>query len=216
MKNNIMQYESRVWATADSLIGAGIKQSDFPKFMMPFFALVMVESRLIRKVENLEKEFSINDGEIDKDDFFNAIKDEGQGYNSQLIERKKTLKDICKNDKTFEVDFDAYLKGFDSETRDLLGIDKGNEEDKYLNISGVIGQLKKKSILFPFIKEWAEIDLKPFNNSEITTLEEHIKRKWADISAETAGEQYTPDDVITLISEIVATKVEKKERMIGF
>ena len=207
-----MQYESRVWATADSLIGAGIKQSDFPKFMMPFFALVMVESRLIREVENLEKEFSINDGEINRDDFFNAIKDEGQGYNSQLIERKKTLKDICRNDKTFEVDFDAYLKSFDSETRDLLGIDKGNEEDKYLNISGVIGQLKKKGILFPFVKEWAEIDLKPFNNSEITTLEEHIKRKWADISAETAGEQYTPDDVITLISEIVAAKVEKREK----
>ena len=28
-------------------------------------------------------------------------------------------------------------------------------------------------------------------NSAITTLEEHIKRKWADISASTAGEQYT-------------------------
>lgn len=52
-------------------------------------------------------------------------------------------------------------------------------------------------------KLWAEIDLKPFNNTEITTLEEHIKRKWADISAETAGEQYTPDDVIALIAEII-------------
>jgi type I restriction enzyme M protein len=31
------------------------------------------------------------------------------------------------------------------------------------------------------------VELTPFNNSEITTIEEHIKRKWADISAETAG-----------------------------
>jgi type I restriction enzyme M protein len=211
MPDDIMKYESTVWATADSLIGAGIKQSDFPKFMMPFFALVMVESRLVRMAEKLRKELGTKDGEVNQDDFLNVAKDEGQGYNSQLFKRNKTLKDVCKNDKTFEVDFDKYLKSFDPETKDLLGIDKGNDEDKYLNISGVIGQLKKKKILLPFVKNWAEIDLKDFNNSEITTLEEHIKRKWADISAETAGEQYTPDDVITLISEIVASRVEKKE-----
>ncbi len=203
-----MQYESKVWSTADSLIGAGIKQSDFPKFMMPFFALMMVESRLVRMAERLKKELGEN---ADTKDFLEAAKDEGQGYNSQLFKNNKTLKDVCLNDKGFEIDFDAYLKAFDSETRDLLGIDKGNDEDKYLNISGIIGQLRKKKILFSFVKKWSEIDLKPFNNSEITTLEEHIKRKWADISAETAGEQYTPDDVISLISEIVASKVEKKD-----
>lgn len=48
MANNILQYEGQVWSTADLLIGAGIKQSDFPKFMMPFFALIMVESRLTK------------------------------------------------------------------------------------------------------------------------------------------------------------------------
>lgn len=36
MSINILKYESDVWKTADLLIGAGIKQSDFPKFMMPF------------------------------------------------------------------------------------------------------------------------------------------------------------------------------------
>lgn len=40
MSQNISQYESDVWKTADLLIGAGIKQSDFPKFMMPFFAIL--------------------------------------------------------------------------------------------------------------------------------------------------------------------------------
>lgn len=46
MNINILKYESEVWKTADLLIGAGIKQSDFPKYMMPFFAHLMVESRL--------------------------------------------------------------------------------------------------------------------------------------------------------------------------
>lgn len=204
MSINILKYESDVWRTADLLIGAGIKQSDFPKYMMPYFALLMVESRLIREAKRLEEEI----GKDNMDDFVEMFQLEGLGYNDYLIRQGKTLKDICKNDKTFDIDFDAYLKSFDPETKYLLGVDKGTEEEKFLDISGVSGQLKKKRILFETLKAWSEIDLTPFNNSEITTLEEHIKRKWADISAETAGEQYTPDDIISLISEIIASKIE--------
>ena len=85
-------------------------------------------------------------------------------------------------------------------------MDAGDGE-KFLDMRGVINRLKAKKVLFSYAKEWSQIDLKPFNNSEITTLEEHIKRRWADISAETAGEQYTPDDVIDLISELIIAKV---------
>lgn len=204
MSINILKYESEVWKTADLLIGAGIKQSDFPKYMMPFFALIMVESRLIREADRLETEV----GREDIEDFIEMFNLEGLGYNDFVIRKKKTLKTICQNDKSFDVDFHSYLKAFDGETKYLLGVDIGTEEEKFLDISGIAGQLKKKRILFDTVKAWSEIDLTPFNNSEITTLEEHIKRKWADISAETAGEQYTPDDIISLISEIIATKIE--------
>jgi type I restriction enzyme M protein len=44
MNNNILKYESEVWKTADLLRGSGIKESDFPKYMMLFFTLLMVES----------------------------------------------------------------------------------------------------------------------------------------------------------------------------
>lgn len=203
--NNILQYESEIWRTADLLIGAGIKQSDFPKFMMPYFALIMVESRLVRYSEELAKEI---DKKEDIEGFIEEFQDLKLGYNEYVIRYGLTLKEICKNDKTFDVDFHAYLRAFDPETRSLLGVDKGTEEEKYLDISGMSGQLKKKRILFDSVKAWSEIDLVPFSNSEITTLEEHIKRKWADISAETAGEQYTPDDIISLITEIIASKIK--------
>jgi type I restriction enzyme M protein len=204
MPLNIMQYESDVWRTADLLIGAGIKQSDFPKYMMPFFALILVESRLIREAKRIAEDV----GRENTEDFIEMFKLEGLGYNDYVIRKNKSLKDICKNDKTFDVDFHSYLKAFDPETKYLLGVDKGTEEEKFLDISGISGQLKKKRILFDTVKTWSEIDLTPFNNSEITTLEEHIKRRWADISAETAGEQYTPDDIISLISELIASKIK--------
>lgn len=210
MSINILKYESDIWKTADLLIGAGIKQSDFPKFMMPFFALVMVESRLIREATKLREAI----GEIDIEDFIEMFQLEGLGYNDFVIRQNKSLKDICKNDKTFDVDFSSYLKSFDAETKYLLGVEKGTEEEKFLDISGICGQLKKKRILFETVQNWSEIDLTPFNNSEITTLEEHIKRKWADISAETAGEQYTPDDIISLITDIIASKIEDNDKFL--
>lgn len=211
---NILQYESKIWATADLLRGSGIKESEWPSFMMPFFALVMIESRLIRMLDELKAEIG-NEvfKDIQQEDFYDLIKDKGQGYNVFIFEKSQTLADICKNDKSFEIDFDAYLKGFDGETKDLLGVDSGDGE-KFLDIRGIITKLKAKKVLLGYTKLWAEIDLKPFNNSEITTLEEHIKRKWADISAETAGEQYTPDDVISLISEIAASKIEESNKLL--
>lgn len=210
MSQNILQYESKVWSTADLLIGAGIKQSDFPKYMMPYFAIIMLESRLVRHYKELLKDFGADStDDIDNiDDFLDEFKDYNIGYNEVIIKQHKTLADICKNDKTFLNDFETYLKAFDPETKELLGVDRGNTEEKYLDISGLSGQLRKKNILFDTVKKWSEIDLTPFNNSDITTLEEHIKRKWADISAETAGEQYTPDDIIALITEIILSKIE--------
>ena len=211
---NILQYESKIWATADLLRGSGIKESEWPSFMMPFFALAMIESRLVRMFDDLKAEIGEEAfNKIQKDDLYDLIKDKGQGYNIYIFEKNQSLVDICKNDKSFETDFDAYLKGFDGETKDLLGVDAG-EGEKFLDIKGVVTKLKAKKVLLGYTKLWAEIDLKPFNNSEITTLEEHIKRKWADISAETAGEQYTPEDVIALIAEIIASKIEDSDTLL--
>ena len=42
--------------SADLLLSASIKQSDFPTYMMPFFALVMLEGRMINAIKEIEKE----------------------------------------------------------------------------------------------------------------------------------------------------------------
>lgn len=214
MTNNILQYESTIWNTADLLRGSGIKESEWPSYMMPFFALSLIESRLSRKLAELKAEY----GEavvaaLGQEELYELADGERHGYNAYIFERNITFQDVCANDKSFETDFDAYLNAFDGETKDLLGVHPG-ESKKFLDMTGVIAKLKSKKVLFQYAKEWSAIDLRPFNNSEIITLEEHIKRKWADISAETAGEQFTPDDVIALIAEIIASKIEDADRLL--
>ena len=212
--NNILQYESKIWATADLLRGCGIKESEWPSYMMPFFALVMIESRLVRMLDELKAEIGEAElADLEAEDRMTLIQDRGQGYNKFIFEKNQTLKSICQNDKSFDIDFEAYLHGFDGETRDLLGVE-ATDGEKFLDIKGVVTKLKAKKVLLGYTKEWSGIDLKPFDNSAITTLEEHIKRRWADISAETAGEQYTPDDVIGLIAEIIAFKIEDSDRLL--
>lgn len=212
---DILQYKTKVFSVAEYYRGAGIKQSEWPKMMMPFFTLRLVESRLIRERDKMEAEIGGVSDE-NRDDFVEYFKTKPMGYNDYVIRQHKDLRTICMNDKTMESDFEAYLKGFDAETKRLLGVAEQLEnektKDKFLDISSVEGTLKSKNIFFDVVKLWSEIDLVPFDNSEITTLEEHIKREWADMSAETSGEQYTPQDIISLISEIVATRVDTKKK----
>ena len=204
---DILSYESDIWSCADLLISTGIKQSDFPKHMMPFFALVMLEGRMRNEMIDIERTEGLN-REDNPEEFVEAFKDRDCGYNEYIVKDGKTLSDICNNDKTFEDDFRHYLAGFDGKLKELLGIERGTDEGKYLNLDGIVAELRKKGVLLQYVTKWAQIDLSSYNNSEITTLEEHIKRKWADISAETAGEQYTPEDIISLIAEIVAAKID--------
>lgn len=204
---DILSYESDIWSCADLLISSGIKQSKFPDYMMPFFALIMLEGRMRNEMAEIEASEGLT-RENNLQEFIEAFRDRECGYNDYIVREGKTLSSICNNDKTFEQDFRSYLAGFDGTLKELLGIERGTDDSKYLNLDGMVAELRKKGILMQYITQWSQIDLSPYNNSEITTLEEHIKRKWADISAETAGEQYTPEDIISLIAEIVAAKID--------
>ncbi len=204
---DILSYESDIWSCADLLISSGIKQSKFPDYMMPFFALIMLEGRMRNEMAEIEATEGLT-RENNLEEFIEVFREHECGYNDFIVRQGKTLSDICNNDKTFEQDFRNYLAGFDGTLKELLGIERGTDDSKYLNLDGMVAELRKKGILMQYITKWAQIDLSPYNNSDITTLEEHIKRKWADISAETAGEQYTPEDIISLIAEIVAAKID--------
>lgn len=51
--NDILSYEADIWACADLLISSGIKQSKFPDYMMPFFALIMLEGRMRNEMRDI-------------------------------------------------------------------------------------------------------------------------------------------------------------------
>lgn len=209
----LLSCAEKIWDTADTLRGAGIKASEWPAYMMPFFALMMLESRLrrFRQAHIAEfktaaaTEFKIEDpAHLEWLDF--AAKAAKKGYHRDLLIHEKGLREVCLvPGGNFLNRLLSHLEQYDPATKRLLGIGYAQGHAKFLDMQGKASDLASRdnNPLFPFAQKWASIDLTPFDNSEITTIEEHIKRKWADISADTAGEQYTPTDVIDLASAII-------------
>ena len=87
--SDIMHYESDIWEVADLLLAAGIKQSDFPKFMMPFFALVMLEGRMLNAVKKVQEEEGYT-AQDKPEDFKEAFWEKDCGYNEYIVDRKST------------------------------------------------------------------------------------------------------------------------------
>jgi type I restriction enzyme M protein len=203
----------KIWGTADTLRGAGIKASEWPAYMMPFFALMMLESRLRRFRQSRIEEFKAvvaSDFKVEDQAHLQwleyAAKAANKGYHHDLLIHEKGLRETCAvPGGNFLNRLLSHLDQYDPATKRLLGIGYAQGHAKFLDMQGKAADLSSRdnNPLFPFAQKWASIDLTPFDNSEITTIEEHIKRKWADISAETAGEQYTPTDVIDLASAII-------------
>ena len=57
---DILSYESEIWSCADLHISSGIKQSKFPDYMMPFFALIMLEGRMLNEIKDIEEAEDLN------------------------------------------------------------------------------------------------------------------------------------------------------------
>ncbi|HUX90332.1 MAG TPA: N-6 DNA methylase [Gallionellaceae bacterium] len=209
----IITYESDIWKTADTLRGCAIKESDWPGYMMPFFALMLVESRIRRlRAEKITEYKEATEQKFNEENpehltwLDMSIKAAGKGYHQDLVLHNKGLQETCQvPGGNFLNRFTTHLEQYDPETRRLLGMGYVAGLPKFLDIQGKAQSLwgMPNQPLYAFAQKWGNIDLTGFDNSEVTTIEEHIKRKWADISAETAGEQYTPSDVIDLASALI-------------
>ena len=70
---------------ADDYIAVGIKRSKFPEYMMPFFALVMLESRMRKVIKEIEQEEGITFAPH-PEGFKEAFIEKECGYNVYIVE----------------------------------------------------------------------------------------------------------------------------------
>lgn len=212
-KQDILSQVNKIWSGADILRGrGGWSENQWSGLMMPYVALMVLESRL----ERLYDELKTKHPNWTHQDITQEIRDSKPTLiNHIALDPTKnnifTLKDLAKQNisqsDVFYNDFTTYLNAWSPEIKQLLGV--GTVGENFLDIENKSKAIKAKGFFYEYLTEvYINLEFKQFNNSDITTFEEHIKRKWADASAEESGEQYTPDDVINLIYEICATKIK--------
>ena len=180
-----------LWSVADLLRG-DYKQSDYGKVILPFTLLRRLDCVLDSTKAEVLKEYEArkNTGIAMQPFLLRAAKQ--NFYNTSQYDFKRFLDDP-NNIKANIID---YVQGFSENTRDVF--------EKY-EFSSQIERLDSANLLFQVTQKFAAIDLHPdaVLNDQMGLIFEELIRRFAELSNETAGEHYTPREVIRLMVNLL-------------
>lgn len=183
-----------IWAIAELLRG-DVKPADYGSFILPFTVLRRLDCVL----------------EATKPDVIKVAKDMRDLDNLRLDQRMAlekaagfkfynasplTLARVLDDPAHVRANLEAYIGGFSPNVRDIFERYKTDLR---------IAELDEKNLLYKVLKEFVAVDLHPnvVGNSEMGDAFEHLIRRFAELSNETAGEHYTPRDAIRLAVDLL-------------
>ena len=180
-----------IWSVADLLRG-DFKQSDYGKVILPFTVLRRIDCVLEpTKAAVLAELAKRTAAGINPEPFL--LKVAGQSfYNTSKLDLRTLLGDqdhIAENLR-------SYLQAFAPAVRDLF---------ERFDFHTQIERLDKANLLYLVAEKFATIDLHPdvVSNDKMGTVFEELIRRFAELSNETAGEHFTPREVIRLMVNLL-------------
>lgn len=90
----------------------------------------------------------------------------------------------------------TYINGFSANVRKIF---------EYFEFTAEIERMHEAGILFLIVKEFAAVDLHPnkVKNDQMGLLFENLIRRFNELANETAGDHFTPREVITLMVDLL-------------
>jgi type I restriction enzyme M protein len=189
--NTIQNHAAFIWSVADLLRG-DYKQSEYGKVILPLTVLRRLDcvleptkqavldraAQLAGRNHNLDPILQKEAGE----QFYNTSRFDF----ATLVAAPDDLADNLKH----------YIASFSASARDVL--------DKF-EFTTQIDRLERSGLLYLVVSKFAEIDLHPnqVSNLEMGYLYEELIRRFAELSNETAGEHFTPREVIRLMVDLL-------------
>ncbi len=182
---------SFIWSVADLLRG-DYKQSEYGKVILPLTVLRRLDCVLeaTKPAVLAEKEKREKAG-LNPEPFL--LKVSGQlFYNTSPLDLKKLMGD---QDHIGE-NLRAYMQAFSPAVRDIF---------ESFEFHTQIDKLAKSGLLYLVTEKFANIDLHPdaVSNAQMGAVFEELIRKFAELSNETAGEHFTPREVIRLMVNLL-------------
>ncbi len=183
---------SFIWSVADLLRG-DYKQSEYGRVILPFTVLRRLDQVLAptrQAVRDAAERFATSPDAL-RDRML--TKASGQAfYNTSKLDFESLLADPAHVAQNLV----SYLNGFSASAHDVV--------DHFL-FEQQIERLDRANLLYLVVQKFAAIDLHPdrVKNLEMGYIFEELIRKFAEQSNETAGEHFTPREVIRLMVDLL-------------
>lgn len=188
---NHQALSSFIWSVADLLRG-DYKQSEYGKVILPFTVLRRLDCVLEATKGEVQAEHAAKTKlGLNPDPFL--LRKAGQSfYNISPLDLTKLLGD----QDNIRQNLYSYIQGFSPAARDIF-----ERFDFYTQVE----RLAKAGLLYLVAEKFANIDLHPstVDNAQMGLVFEELIRKFAEISNETAGEHFTPREVIRLMVNLL-------------
>lgn len=180
-----------IWSVADLLRG-DYRPADYGKVILPFTVLRRLDCVLEPTKADVLTEFAARTKAGLNPEPFLRRKARQSFFNTSPMDLKKLLGDPANVGPNLL----SYIQGFSPEVRDIF------ERFEFAN---QVDRLVKAKLLFLITEKFAGIDLHPkrVSNSQMGLVFEELIRKFAEASNETAGDHFTPRDVIRLIVDLL-------------
>jgi len=182
---------SFIWSVADLLRG-DYKQSEYGKVILPFTVLRRLDCVLASTKAAVLTELATRTKAGVNPEPFLLKKAGGFFYNTSPLD----LKTIVGDQDHIGENLRAYLQAFSPAVRDIF-----ERFDFHIQID----RLTKAGLLYQVIEKFVTIDLHPsvVSNAQMGLVFEELIRKFAELSNETAGEHFTPREVIALMVNLL-------------
>lgn len=180
-----------IWSVADILRG-DYRQSEYGRVILAFTVLRRLDCVLApTKAEVLkEKEEKAAIG-LNPDPFMRRVSG-ASFYNASALDFTRIIGD----QDNIDVNLMTYIEAFSPEVRDIF---------ERFNFAEIVDRLIKNKLLYMVTERFAGFNLHPqkVTNSQMGLVFEELIRKFAEASNDTAGEHFTPREVIRLMVNLL-------------
>jgi type I restriction enzyme M protein len=180
-----------IWSVADLLRG-DYKQSDYGKVILPFTLLRRLECVLEPTRADVLAEYQARKDLGIAIDVFLTKKAGQSFYNTSRF----TLSTLLADPTNLRHNLETLIADFSPNAREIFERYKFTEQLAYLDES---------NLLYKIVEKFATVDLHPdaISNHQMGLVFEELIRRFAEASNETAGEHFTPRDIVRLTTSLL-------------
>ena len=193
MTTSFSQTAAYIWSLADLLRG-DFKQSQYGRVILPFTILRRLECVLERSkpkvLEQVEKLKAMAQLEEEAREKFLLRAADQSFYNTSPMDLSTLGNADIKSNLT------NYVDSFSKDALEIF---------EHFKFGEFIAQLDEANLLFKVVQKVATTDLSPeeISNHDMGLVFEELIRRFAESSNETAGEHFTPRDIVRLTTSLV-------------